>query len=545
MRRRRRYREIGSALARHGLGVATARLGLWWLVPFHRGLLGHVRRDRRYSTAEHIRLALEELGPTAIKLGQILSTRPDLLPPNLVAELEKLRDRVPPVPTDRIVAVIEAELGCDANEVFEHFEEQPLAAASIGQVHAASLRDGSRVVVKVRKPGVFETVEADLAILSRLARRTQETQVGRHYDVEALVDEFAWTLRSELDYSREARNADRLRTILANEPRAVVPRIHERLSTGAVLVMERLRGTPIADLAGLDRGGIDRAAVAATSAEILMKQVFEAGFFHADPHPGNFLVLPDGRVGLLDFGMVGRLEEDTKRALVGLLMSTVRQDALGMTLALESLGILFSPSSRDQVRRDLARMLDRYYGLPIDRFDLADYVNELLSVVRRNRLQLPADLALVLKTVGMSDGLWRQLDPGFNPSVVAERFAREVAGDLYSPASFARRALQVAAAYVELLSRASDRLPLLARGTRVLEAGSGENPVGRHSILVAASNVSTAIVAGALIISLTILTTVYRPPGWPLLRPLLFFGGAVVAVALLLRVLVARRWGRR
>ena len=378
---RRRYREIAAVLARHGLGAVSVQLGLGRVLPFHRGLLGSSRRERPSSQAEHLRLALEELGTTAIKLGQVLSTRPDLLDPELVAELEKLRDRVPPVPTEAILAAAEAELGRDPVEVFADFERTPLAAASIGQVHGATLQDGTRVVIKVRKPGVAETVTSDLAILQDLARRADRAGIfGRDYDVEGLAAEFAWTLHEELDYVREGRNADRLREVLRAEPRAVVPAIHWSATSGGVLVMERVDGVRIDDLAALQRRGQDRSALAQLSAELLLRQVFVAGFFHADPHPGNLLVLEDGRLALVDFGMVGRLDDDQRRAFVLLLLATVHQDPAAMTRGLKRLGILRSPGARAAVRRDLERLLDRYYGLNLEQFGLGGFLHDLLAV---------------------------------------------------------------------------------------------------------------------------------------------------------------------
>ena len=216
-------------------------------MPFHWGLLGHARRDGPYTTAEHLRLAMEDLGTTAIKLGQVLSTRPDFVAPEYIAEFEKLRDRVPPVPTGAIVAIIERELAGRIDDLFAEFEQEPLAAASIGQVHGAVLHDGTRVVVKVQKPGVAETVAQDLAILAELAQRVSGGRFASFYDLRAIVDDFGWTLRAELDYVREGRNADRLREILAKQPAIVVPGVRWELTTQTVLVMERLEGTRLAD----------------------------------------------------------------------------------------------------------------------------------------------------------------------------------------------------------------------------------------------------------------------------------------------------------
>jgi len=532
--RRARYRAIGSALARHGLGAATSEVGLSWILPFHRGLLGHPRQDRPYSTAEHVRLALEELGTTAIKLGQILSTRPDLVPPELERELEKLRDRLPPAPTETIESLIERELGAPISTTFESFEPDPIASASIGQVHGAILHDGTRVVVKVRKPGVVEVVDADLAIAADLARRIAQAEATRGYDVVAIADDFAWTLRSELDYVREAQNAERLRTILAEDPRIVVPGVRRDLSTRAVLVMERIDGIRIDDVAGLDSLGVDRALLAQASAESLMEQIFGAAFFHADPHPGNFLVLEDGRIAMLDFGMAGRLDADTKKAFVGLLVATTRQDATMMTAAMEELGVVRDPASRTALRRDLRRLLDDYYGLSIDRFDLSAYLRDVLAIVRRNHLQLPAELAMVLKTIGMSEGLWRLLDPSFNAAVVLERYVKEHGLEMISPAEMVRRSLR---AIVTTLERGAGAAP----ATGALPTTRAELHAVERSVRWGAWRIATAILAASFVLVAAVLTVAYRPPGWSFLRPLWLFGSGIVAVILVMTLLVTGR----
>lgn len=547
----RRYREIGSALTRHGMGVLSNQLGLGWLVPFQWGLMGHSRRKEPYTTGEHIRLALEDLGTTAIKLGQILSTRPDLVPPDIQAELEKLRDRVPPVPADAIIEVIERELGCQLNDVFVDFERAPLAAASIGQVHAATLKDGTSVVVKVRKPGVAETVAVDLAILADLARRAAEANLrGGRYDFEALADEFSWTMRAELDYLSEGRNADRLREILADDPRVVVPRIYWPYTTSGVLVMERLRGTRINDVISDDaRRRQEGPELARASAEVLLRQVFEARFFHADPHPGNFLVLEDGRIGLLDFGMVGELDEEMSRALLRLLRAIVKQDAGDVADCLDRIGILRSPSERDAVRREAHHLISQYYGLSMDQFSITDYLNDVMAVVQRHELQLPPELALVLKTVAMSEGLWRQLDPSFNAARTAQPFVESATLKMFSPRTIAATAVDTASDLAEL----GVHLPAqLRRIARRLDRGEFElalrhrdldETIERLSGMV--SRLSIAIVAAALIMGLPILATVYEPPFWSVMAPAWFFSGTALAVVLVLRLVwLGRRRGR-
>ena len=542
--RRRRYREILSALSRHGLGAFVSEVGWGRLVPFQWGLMGHARREARYTTAEHIRLALEELGTTAIKLGQILSTRPDFVAPEYIAEFEKLRDRVPPVPADAIIAILERELRGNVAELFSEFEREPLAAASIGQVHGAVLLDGTRVVVKVQKPGVADTVAQDLAILADLARRASGGQLASSYDLEALVNDFAWTLRSELDYIREGRNADRLREILASHPALVVPAIRWQLTTESVLVMERMDGVRLAGSQELPPGAKLK-TLAKAGAEGLLTQVFEAGFFHADPHPGNFLVMPDGRLAILDFGMIGYLDDQLKYQLMRLLDACVRQDAADAAYALETLGVLRTAASRETVRRDLQHLLDSYYGLPLSQLDFSRFLSDLLSVFRRNHLQLPTGLARVLKTTAMSESLWRRLDPDFNFALVAEPFAKRARSTRSSVGALrqqmtdaARQSTLSAMALPGQVGRIASRLD---RGD--LEIALRHRDLDEYLDRVGAmvARLATAIVASSLMVGVAIIGAAEDPPGWGVIAPLWFAGGTIAIIGLAARFVLFGR----
>ena len=274
------------------------------------------RLRSRPSAAEHARVAMEELGPTAIKLGQMLSTRSDVLPSDWQRELARLQDAAPPILPTAVRATILQELGRPVHELFDSFVEVPLACASIGQAHAAKLPSGDDVVVKVRRPGVVDEVELDLdvisgvvALLSRSSRRV------RSLEVIPLVDQFATTLRRELDYVREADNVERFASNFEGDPDIRIPTVYRELSCARVLTLERLGGLKIDDLDALDAAGIDRAELARRATALVLRSVFEHGFFHADPHPGNFFIEPNGRIGLIDFGMVGEVDAATRAAL--------------------------------------------------------------------------------------------------------------------------------------------------------------------------------------------------------------------------------------
>lgn len=342
------------------MGYLVGVLGLARVVPFERGLLGHERRAERYTQPEHVRLALEQLGATFVKLGQVLSTRADLMPPEYQAELAKLQDAAPPIPADAVQEVVAQELGADADAAFAAFDLEPLAAASIGQAHAATLPDGTEVVVKVRRPGVVDQVQQDLEILQNLvasASRRWEATAG--YDLVGLADEFARTLRAELDYLQEGRNAERFAANFADDPDVQIPRVFWETTTSRVLTLERIRGIKISDLDALDAAAIDRRALAERATRVTAQMVFEDGFFHADPHPGNFFIQPGGRIGIIDFGMVGTVDDRLRERLGTLLMALAREDADRVAGALLALGISAGTVNRVALRDDVAELLAR------------------------------------------------------------------------------------------------------------------------------------------------------------------------------------------
>jgi ubiquinone biosynthesis protein len=341
--RHRRQRQIAEVLARQGWSYLLDVLGLEHLRSVERNILGR-KPSETHSPPERLRLTLEELGPTFIKLGQLLSTRGDLLATDYRVELAKLQDAAPCVAPDVVRGVIGDELNGKRATAFAAFDFEPLAAASIGQAHAATLRDGTEVVVKVRRPGVVEEVEQDLEILRNLALRASERwEPARGYDLVGLADEFARTLRAELDYIREGRNAERFAANFAGDSDVQIPRVFWETTTSRVITLERIRGTKISDVAALDAAGIDRRGLAERGTRVMAKMVFEDGFFHADPHPGNFFVEPGGRLGIIDFGMVGSVSDVLRERLGRTLLGLVRGDAERLTEALLELGATTIP----------------------------------------------------------------------------------------------------------------------------------------------------------------------------------------------------------
>lgn len=513
-----RSRQIAQVLARHGLGFLVGVLGLERFVPFHKGLLKHPRRAQPYTRPEHVRMALEELGATFIKLGQMLSTRTDLLPPDYQTEFAKLQDAAPTVPFEQVQESLLEELGQPLETLFASFDPVPLAAASIGQAHAATLLDGTEVVVKIRRPGVVEQIEEDLILLRRLAATaSQRSSLAEQYDSVALADEFAQTLRAELDYVQEGRNAERFAATFAGNTTVHIPRIFWDTTTSRVLTLERIRGIKINDLAALDAAGVDRAVVAERAAKIILKMVFEDGFFHADPHPGNFFIEQDGVIGMVDYGMVGTVDKATQEHLVQILLAIAGQDADRLVDAFLELGVTRQPVDRLALRADLERLLAHYYGQPLGEIALGPMMNEMLTIVRRHHLRLPTNLALLVKTTVMNEGLGMQLDPSFRLTSVILPYAQRLFLKQYSPLFWTKRIGQAGmdAAWLasELPQQVRRLLGELERGNVKIDMQltDAERLINRMERLV--NRLILAIITGAFIIGLGMLMAFFHPPG--------------------------------
>jgi ubiquinone biosynthesis protein len=398
----------------HAFGYLVARVHLDRLVPFHHGLFGYGRRPERYLRPEHVRLAVEELGVASIKIGQILSTRGDLMAPEYRVEFVNLQDAAHPEPVARMRAIIRAELGRPVEAIFAAFDPVPIAAASIGQAHAAVLPDGTEVIIKIRRPGAVGQVELDLQILDRAVRAVSRcSRTARRYDLAGLVREFAATLRSELDYQREADNAERFAINFADDPTVHIPRVYRHLTSSRVLTLERLVGLKIDDLDGLDAAGINRPLLAQHATTAMLKMVFEHGFFHADPHPGNFFIEPNGRVGLIDFGMVGVVDSTTRAALSAVLVVLVTRDIAPLVDSFIELGVTTTPPDRARLEQDFEQLMADHLLRPVGQITLGPLLHDVLTIVRRHRLRLPPNLALLTKTFAMGEGIAAQLDPGF------------------------------------------------------------------------------------------------------------------------------------
>lgn len=542
-----RSREIASVLMGHGWDCLTEKFEL-----FNVGKLTNQKNGQGgpLTRPEHVRSALEELGTTFIKLGQILSTRADLLPPDYLAELTKLQDSAAPVPFEAVRETLVAELGQPIETAFLNFNPEPLAAASIGQAYAATLLDGTDVVVKIRRPGVVEQVHEDLEILKELAAAvSRHWELADQYDLVGIVEEFSDTLKGELDYIREGQNAERFAADFVSEAGIHIPRVYWETTTSRVLTLERIRGTKINDLANLDNQGIDRSALARFATDVVMRMVCENGFFHADPHPGNFFIEPDGTIGLIDFGMVGTLDERTQEHLADLLINIDHKDAARLVDVFLDLGVTRKRIDRDLLRRDIEHLLSTYWGLPLSELRISAVLNDVFAIMRRHHLHLPSNLALLLKTVVMIEGLGVNLDPAFRLTSALEPYADRLVLRRYSPTKLIRNLGRASL----FLARVSAEMPQqLHRIVSAAENGNlqiGMRPEGFDPVIRRVEKIANRIVLGVLaaafINGLAVLASVYRPPAWESWAWVVFAFGFLCALSigmyLALSILLSRQ----
>lgn len=532
-----RYREIVSILARHGFGWLVAELNLRNLLPLNQRL-GQLAEDEPGIQAIHLRLAFEELGATFIKLGQILSTRSDMLPPEYITELAKLQDAAPLVSIHQLVTVFEDALGAPPEEVFREFDSTPIAAASIGQVHAACLPNGEEVVVKVQRPGVAEAIARDLNILLDLADLvTQHTAFGRQYDVRELMQEFAFNLGCELDYSREGKNADQFRQAFASDPDIHIPKIHWDYTTERVIVMERLSGFKVNDLPALDTAGIDRKRLANNSVRLMLEEMFVHGFFHADPHPGNLYILPDGRIGIIDFGMMGRLDENLQEALTRMLLALSKGDSTRMIDEMLTLGIVQGEVNRQVLKRDLDHLIICYATQSAQQMAAANVFNELTGLARRHHLRLPAELVLMAKVMAISEGIGLQLDPDFQFIPFAQPYLQRYWLQRRSPAHIGEKVAEGVIDVAEFGLTFPRRLTRLAAQLERGELGTQVNVRGldmaQERMQRMVNQLSASILVGALIVGLSQFMHMVAPEGFVQEYAGRFFGFLFVIAVIL------------
>ena len=539
-----RFSQIGRVLVRHGFGFVF-----------------DVRRDRRErrgveellapNFAVRLRRALDDLGPTFVKFGQLLSTRSDIIPEGILSELQKLQDEVAPMPLEVARAVIERELGVPAEKLLAEFDPVWLGSASIGQVYRARLHGGEQVAVKVQRPEAPGRVEADLALMRDLAALLDARFGDRIFiDVKELVAEFEGVIRRELDYEQEAENARRFAANFAETP-VKIPEIHNDLSTKRVITMEYIEGTRFLDVRPLLLTPAERRRVATMGAETIFKMAFEDGFFHGDPHPGNLFLTQGGELALLDFGMVGFMSHGDIEALSRLFIAVIQRDAAAALHGLERLGVRYAPEVRGDLLQELREFLFKYSGLSVGEVTLGQALSEVISLVRRYRLSMPPVFPLLTKALVTAEALSRSIDPTINVYEIARPYANRLLRERYEPAALLERSQERALEYARYLEDYPEQLRELLTALEDGELEVKLNNRGLDQLIgevdVLANRLVFAIVTGALVVGSALLEAF--PSGGPQVPYLGFhvvsLGGftlaLVMAVILLLVIFRSRR----
>jgi len=544
-----RLHDIAVVLIRYGFGDQVRRIGLAGALE-RAGRVLHWREPEalaHLTPPARVRRALEELGPTFIKLGQILATRVDLLPPEWIAEFGKLQDAAPAIPFDELRTQLTEDLGEAPEVVFAELDTTPMAAASLAQVHRARLADGSEVILKVRRPGIKQIVEADLRLLTRLAEIVEaEAADLRRYRPREVVRQFTVSMRRELDFAAECRNAERIAGHFVDRPEIVVPRIHWQWVTERLNVQDYVRGIPGHDLAAVDAAGLDRRLLARRGTDAVLKMMLEDGFFHADPHPGNVYYLPGNRIAFIDFGMVGRLSEERRYQVALLLHGMVSHDADSAVEVLLDWGDGSEAGGDADIERlkgEIDAFIDHYSGVPLKQLALAAMLSDLITILREHGLVLPPDLTLMINAFITLEGMGRQLDPNFDMAESTAPYLERVLLTHYAPDALFRRGGRALNNALNLITSLPQDLRQLLRTARrgKLQVQVEVLPLRQFGQQVdrAASRLALAIVTAALIVGSAIVMNVKGEPslpGLPSLGTLGFIAAVIGGIWLLISI---------
>jgi len=546
-----RYRQIITVLFKYGFGDLVDRLHVGQYLEIGMQMVSRKRRERveKLTRSERLRMALEELGPTFVKMGQILSSRPDLIPVEFIEELSKLQDSVPPFPFSQVREIIEAELTSPIDEIFQKFEETPLAAASIGQVHRAQLKNGDDVIVKVQRPGIRAIIEVDLEILLHLAtlieRHIEEWEIHRPTRI---VEEFASSLAKEIDYTIEASNAERFARQFTGNSSVYVPRIFMETTTKQVLTMEFIDGIKASEIDKLDNAGLDRSIIASRGADLILEQVFKHGFFHADPHPGNVFIMPDNVICYLDFGMMGRVDRYAREHFADIVYGYVRRDESKIADAILKVVEWDKEPDRRVLERDISDFVESYLYKSLKDLHIADILQKLLELITTHGLRLPPDIFLMIKAMAQVEGLGLVLDPDFDMTERAAPFIKHIKLARLSPKRVVGDFLESGGDLVQLLKDIPGEMRTILKQLRQGKASIIFEHRGLENLISgldrSSNRIASSLIISSLIIGSSLIITTKIGPflfGFPILGLAGFSIAGIFGIGLLISILRSGR----
>lgn len=528
-----RVSRIAEILGKYGFGIASALL-----FPGHRNLRFPDRKGgpERGPVYERMRLAIEELGPAYVKFGQIMATRADILPPGLISELRKLQDHVKPLPFEEVRPLI-AECCLDPGAVFHSIDETPVASASIAQVHRAILCDGTPVALKIQRPGIRDLIETDLSILRSVAVQAERViPDARLYNPTGMVRDFSNQIRKELDFQWEARTAERMRQNFTDVPGIRFPKIYHEYSSSRILVMEFIDGIRIDDREGIAAQGFDPKEIGSRGFHAYRKMIFEDGFFHGDPHPGNLLVTKDGSIAVLDFGIAGVVRPEKRQQFTQFLIALMTGNTELMIRSLQALGVMIPAEDRERLADDLFCLVqDLDLGSPVSRFSLAPFVQELAGVMRRYRIRVPADLMLLLKVLVMTLDTGVRLDPEFSIEHELSPYIAGIARRTFLPAGTRQGTvlvLDTADALLDMPRYLDRTMRRFSAGSLRLDLVDTDLRMFQDSLDRASDKILIGFVVGSLVIGSSVILAGSKEPLHPYVAWVAVLGyGAAILVS--------------
>jgi len=544
-----RIRHIVNVFLKHGFGQFIEQVNLQRFIPLRKRIkyFTRLQKEDRHTIPERLRMAFSDLGPSFIKLGQMLSSRPDLITSEYAEQFKKLQDKVPPFSSELARETIESELKRSIAELFDNFENEPVAAASIAQVHNATLKSGEKVIVKVQRPEIEEIIETDIAILYAIARlMLKYIPESKLFDPEGIVEEFSRTVKRELDFITEAKNAQRFKRNFEGDPYIHIPYVYPDFFSSKVLVMERIEGVRVDDLSGIDAIGADRCELAKRGVNAYFKMIFEDGFFHADPHPGNIFVLKDGRIGLMDFGIVGWLPPEIVDNIARAFLAVLKKDFDEIVDLYIELGLVVGEVDIDSFKRefrsDLFYLLEPLYDMAIAEINFPEYLEAMTHLVIKHGLKVPTELLLMNRSILIVDNIGRQLDPEFNLMAAAEPYAAKLVKSRLSPERMVRKAGDNIAEIGELLLDTPKQMNRLLRKAIRDEISFKMDPIGMDKLIRdidrSSNRLAFSMIVAAIIIGSSVL--VQSDVGGKVLgMPTVGAVGFLVAFILGLRLLIS------
>ena len=542
-----RYRQILAILFKYGFGDLLERLKIDQYIEAGIQAISRKRTERvaKLTRPQRLRMAFEELGPTYIKLGQVLSTRPDLVPVDIVKELEKLQDEVPPFSFEEVKAAIEAQFGKPSEELFTELEEKPLASASIGQVHKARLKDDEAVAVKIQRPGIQKIIEVDLEIMLHLAtlaeRHIKEFEIHRPIKI---VEEFARTLEKEIDYNIEASHMERIARQFLDHPYVCIPVVFREFTTSQVLTTELVDGIKISKIERLEAAGLDTKVLADRVVGLVLKQAFDHGFFHADPHPGNIFVLADNVICLVDFGMMGTVDRRTREGFVDLIDSVVHQQEIKTTQGLLNLTDWDTQPDIRALEREVADFMGRHLYKPLKDMEVGKLLQDLIELTIRFRLRIPPDIFLMIKALSAVEAVGRKLDPEFDLIAHATPFIKRVKLERFAPQRISSDVYDMMSRLLQFLQQFPKDLMDLSGMIREQRLSFQLEHKGLETLLSTqdqtSNRMSFAIIIAALIIGSALIVISEIPPlvfGISLIGIIGYLVAAVMGIWLLVAII--------